>query len=55
LAVYLDGQPHEGREDRDERLRELLAQRHGVKVLSIKTKGKNVTEVVEEILKVAKQ
>lgn len=35
LAVYLDGAPHAGREDRDAALRERLATRHGVTVLSV--------------------
>ena len=35
-AVYLDGEEaHKGREDRDEMLRELLAKRHGLRVVSI--------------------
>jgi very-short-patch-repair endonuclease/transposase len=35
IAVYLDGPVHEGREDKDELLRELLRKRHGVNVVSI--------------------
>jgi len=53
LAVYLDGPVHEGKEDRDDRLRELLAKRHGVHVVSIpyKTSGAGETErVFKEIM-----
>lgn len=35
LAVYLDGIVHQGKEDRDDKIRELLTKRHGVQVLSI--------------------
>lgn len=35
LAVYLDGVVHQGKEDRDEALRDLLRKRHGVNVVSI--------------------
>ena len=35
LAVYLDGVVHQGKEDRDQKLRTLLTKRHDIKVLSI--------------------
>ena len=44
LAVYLDGPVHEKRQDRDDLLRELLAKRYGVKVLSIPYEGTSQTE-----------
>jgi very-short-patch-repair endonuclease len=52
LAVYLDGQPHEGREDRDEALTSLLEKRHGLRVLRIKYSGTSEAEqsrVLKEI------
>jgi len=57
LAVYLDGQPHEGREDRDETLTALLEKRHGLRVLRIKYKGTSdaeQTRVLKEIAEGAK-
>jgi very-short-patch-repair endonuclease len=57
LAVYLDGQPHEGREDRDEALTALLEKRHGLRVLRIKYKGTSdaeQTRVLKEIVERAK-
>jgi len=52
LAIYLDGPAHEGREDRDEKLRDLLVKRHGVKVVSIKYKSERDAEaVLKEVLK----
>ena len=45
LAVYLDGEKvHRKRQDKDAYLRELLAKRHGVKVLSITYKGNSKRE-----------
>jgi very-short-patch-repair endonuclease len=35
LAIYVDGAVHEGKEDRDNQLRDLLEQRHHVRVVSI--------------------
>lgn len=35
LAIYIDGKPHENREDRDSQLRDLLAKRHNIRVISI--------------------
>ena len=35
LVIYIDGPVHEGREDRDDRLRELLMKRHGKRVLAL--------------------
>lgn len=43
-VIYLDGPVHVGREDRDERLRELLAKRHGCHVLSIPFKADTKAE-----------
>jgi very-short-patch-repair endonuclease len=57
LAIYLDGQPHEGREDRDEALTALLEKRHGLKVFRIKYNGVSETEqnrVLKEITEKAK-
>jgi very-short-patch-repair endonuclease len=56
-AVYLDGPVHQGREDRDELLRELLRKRHGVNVVSIpyvadtETERERVFGVVMEAVK----
>ena len=49
LSVFLDGPVHEGREDRDEELRDLLRKR-GVKVLSIRYE-RPTKEAVEEAVK----
>ncbi len=35
LAIYIDGKVHEGKEDRDNTLRELLVKRHNIRVISI--------------------
>jgi len=35
LAIYIDGKPHENRVDRDQSLRDLLAKRHNIRVVSI--------------------
>jgi len=54
LAIYIDGPVHHGREDRDEALRELLAKRHGLKVVSIpyeRYSQKEKERILEEILK----
>lgn len=48
LAVYLDGEVHKGREDRDEALRELLTKRHGVSVVSISYEG--TSQAAEDII-----
>lgn len=57
LAVYVDGEKvHLNRQDKDEWLRELLAKRHGVKVLSIpykrfsKRKSREIVEKIKEAL-----
>ena len=53
VAIYLDGPVHKGREDRDEALRELLAKRYDIKVLSIPYKRfskKELKRIVNEIL-----
>lgn len=53
VAIYLDGSVHEGKEQRDENLRELLTKRHGITVVSIpyETFTKQETErVLTEIL-----
>jgi len=39
LAVYVDGEVHNGKQDRDEALRELLTKRHGIKTVSIPYKA----------------
>jgi very-short-patch-repair endonuclease len=50
LAVYIDGKVHEGKEERDQTIRELLTQRHNIKVVSISYE--NFTqEETERILK----
>lgn len=52
LAVYLDGPVHEGKEDRDEKLTELLEQRHQVRVCRIKyssVSDKEQTRILQEI------
>jgi very-short-patch-repair endonuclease len=58
LAVYLDGEVHRGKEDRDEVLRELLSKRCGVKVLSIPYEGdseKMKQDVLTQILEQTKE
>ncbi len=45
LVVYLDGIVHEGREDKDEILRDKLKARYDVRVLSIKYEGNSKGEV----------
>ena len=53
IAVYLDGEVHRGREDRDDALRMLLTKRYGVRVVSILYEGSSeVTEdkIVQEII-----
>lgn len=58
LAIYLDGEAvHNGKQDRDEQLRELLTKRHSVTVLSFNydsTSQKEVDRVTKEILAVVK-
>jgi very-short-patch-repair endonuclease len=57
LAVYLDGPVHEGKEDRDEKLTELLEQRHQVRVCRIKyssVSDKEQTRILQEIQERAK-
>jgi very-short-patch-repair endonuclease len=54
LAVYLDGPVHEGREDRDDALREQLANRHGVKVVSIPYAGDSAAELERVVAEMAK-
>lgn len=52
LAVYLDGPVHEGKEDRDEELTDLLEKRHQVRVCRIKYSGvtdKEQTRILQEI------
>jgi len=52
LAVYLDGPVHEGREERDEALRDLLAKRYDVRVLSLRYEAftdKAKQQILEEI------
>lgn len=39
LAVYVDGEVHNGKQDRDEALRELLTKRHGIRTVSIPYKA----------------
>lgn len=53
LAIYLDGEVHRGREDRDEALRELLTKRYGVRVVTILYEGSSeATEdtIVQKII-----
>ncbi len=55
IAIYLDGPVHEGREDRDETLREMLAGRYGIKVVSIpyeRFSKSTLKEIVERIMEV---
>ena len=57
LVIYLDGEVHNGKQDRDEKLRESLTKRHGVKVFSYSydsTSQKEVERVTKEILAVVK-
>jgi very-short-patch-repair endonuclease len=57
LAVYLDGPVHEGKEDRDEELTDLLEKRHQVRVCRIKYSGvsdKEQTRILQEIKEKAK-
>jgi very-short-patch-repair endonuclease len=50
VAVYLDGKEvHEKREDKDEKLRELLSKRHGMKVVSIPYESQSKAQI-EKIL-----
>jgi very-short-patch-repair endonuclease len=55
LAIYIDGvQVHVKRQEKDETLRELLAKRHGLKVISIpyeRYSQKEKERILEEILK----
>jgi very-short-patch-repair endonuclease len=55
IAVYVDGPVHEGKEERDDRLRELLAKREGLDVVSISYKAftKEETERVFNEIKQA--
>lgn len=57
IAIYLDGQVHDGKEDQDEKLRELLKKRHGVNYFSYSYDSpsqKEVDRVTKEILSVVK-
>jgi len=54
LAIYCDGEVHRGREDRDQTIRELLAKRHNVRVVTIPYEGSSeatedyiVTQIME--------
>jgi very-short-patch-repair endonuclease len=52
LAIFLDGPVHLGKSDRDEELREKLARRRGIRVLSISYKENSKSEfkrIMEEI------
>jgi len=57
LAVYVDGEVHNGKQDRDESLRELLTKRHGIRTLSIpytaftKEETNRVFKVISEEVK----
>jgi len=44
VAIYIDGPPHEGKEERDDRIRGLLAKRHGCHVLTVKFAHDNMKE-----------
>lgn len=58
LAIYIDGPVHEGKEERDDILRELLAKRHGIRIVSIPYKAftKQETErVFNEIVTAIKE
>ncbi len=53
VAIYLDGEVHRGREDRDEALRELLIKRYNVRVVTITYEGSSeATEdsIVQQII-----
>jgi very-short-patch-repair endonuclease len=53
IAVYLDGEVHRGREDRDDDLRQLLKRRHGVQVVSILYEGSSEAtenQIVQDIM-----
>ena len=53
LVIYLDGEVHRGREDRDEALRELLIKRYAVRVVNISYEGSSeATEdkIVQQII-----
>jgi very-short-patch-repair endonuclease len=53
LAIYLDGEVHKGREDRDEALRELLSKRYAVKVVTVTYAGSSETtedSIVQQIM-----
>jgi very-short-patch-repair endonuclease len=57
LAIYLDGPVHQGKEDKDEALRDLLVKRHGIKVISISYKDftkEEVERVLNEVLEAEK-
>jgi very-short-patch-repair endonuclease len=45
IAIYLDGPVHKGKEGRDEDLREKLATRHNIKVISIEYRSYSKSEV----------
>lgn len=54
LAVYIDGPVHTAREDKDERLRQLLSNRYGLRVVSVSYETFSESEVqriVDEIKK----
>ena len=42
--VYVDGEVHEGKEDRDERLRQKAAERHGLRVIPVRLKNNSDKE-----------
>ena len=44
VAIYIDGPPHEGKEEQDDRIRGLLTKRHGCHVLPVKFAHDNMKE-----------
>jgi len=55
LAIFIDGEVHMGKEDRDERLRELLQKRYGCKILVVRYKeySKLAKEEIKQKIKEA--
>ena len=54
LAIYVDGPVHEGKEERDDKIRELLTKRHSIKVIAIPYKDfteEETEQVFQEIMK----